>query len=151
LSIRACGRADLDAVCQIELKCFGDGHALPRIALTQYFDLFESAFALAEVSSEVVGFAVGGIAFGEGPRAGWLLDAAVLPNFQGRGVGQAICRYALDRLASAGIQKVRATVAPDNERSLSLLRRLGFAELGIVAGYFGPGQPRLLVEWRRGK
>ena len=135
-------------MCRIEQTCYGSAHALQRLALTQYFDLCGPAFALAELSSEVVAFAVGGIALGNDPRVGWLLDAAVLPGFQGRGVGQAVCRHVLDRLVSFGIRTVRATVAPDNERSFNLLGRLGFCVFDDIAEYFGPGKRRLLMEWR---
>lgn len=149
LSIRGCRQADLDDVCRIEQTCYGSAHALQRIALTQYYDLCGPAFALAEISSEVVGFVVGGIAVDNDCRIGWLLDAAVLPTFQGRGVGQALCRHMLDRLVNLGIPTVRATVAPSNEHSLKLLRKLEFCVLDDIAEYFGPGQRRLLMEWRR--
>lgn len=150
LSIRGCHRADLDVVCGIEQVCYG-AHALERIALTQYFDLYEPAFALAETSSEIVGFAVGGIALGSDCSIGWLLDVAVLPSFQGIGVGQAVCRRVLDRLTGFGIRTVRATVAPGNQPSLKLLGKLGFRALGDIAGYFGPGQSRLLMERQCGE
>jgi ribosomal protein S18 acetylase RimI-like enzyme len=147
LELRDCRRSDLEGVCKIEQICYGSEHALPRIALTQYFDLFEPAFTLAEASSELVGFAVGGIALHTDFCQGWLLDIAVLPNFQGQGVGEAVCRRVLDQLTSLGIRSVHATVAPDNRRSLKLLTRLGFQKSGDVAEYFGPGERRLLMEW----
>jgi len=148
-SIRGCRPADLDEVCRIEQTCYGSAHALQRIALTQYFDLCGPAFALAEISSQVVGFAVGGIAVDNDCRIGWLLDVAVLPSFQGRGVGQAVCRYVRERLVNLGIRTVRATIAPGNEQSLKLLGNLEFSVLDDIAEYFGPGQRRLLMEWRR--
>jgi ribosomal protein S18 acetylase RimI-like enzyme len=147
LALRDCRRSDLDSVCKIEQICYGREHALPQIALTQYFDLFEPAFTLAELSSELVGFAVGGIALHKDFCQGWLLDIAVLPNFRGQGVGEAVCRRVLDRLTSFGIRSVHATVAPDNRRSFNLLTRLGFQKSGDVAEYFGPRERRLLMEW----
>jgi len=147
LAIRDCHRADLDRVCQIEQTCFGSEHSLHRIALTQYFDLCEPAFAIAEVSSGLVGFAVGGMALHQECRDGWLLDVAVLPDFQGHGVGRAVCQRVLDRLASFGIRRVLATVAPDNQRSFKLLTKLGFHKNSDIADYFGPGERRLLMEW----
>jgi len=148
LSIRDCRFADLDDVCLIEQTCYGSAQALQRVALTQYFDLYGPTFALAEVSSETVGFGVGGIALGNECRIGWLLDVAVLPNFQGHGVGQAVCRHLLDSLVKFGIRTVRATVAPDNERSVRLLRRLEFFVRDDIDEYFGLRQRRLLMEWR---
>ncbi|MEO3959667.1 hypothetical protein [Chromobacterium piscinae] len=32
----------------------------------------------------------------------------------------------------------------------ALYRKLGFAEIGAEADYFGPGEARLLLEWQPG-
>jgi ribosomal protein S18 acetylase RimI-like enzyme len=150
LSIRGCRPADLDRVCRIERTCHGSDNALRRIALTQYLELYGPAFALAELSSRIIGFAVGGVALSNDFRIGWLLDAAVQPDFQGHSVGQVICRHVLDRLLEYGVRTVRATVAPTNGPSLKLLQKLEFSMHDDIADYFGPGQRRLLMErqWR---
>ncbi len=145
-SIRACRRDDLDAVCDIEKACYGDD-ALDRIALTQYLDLFAPGFLVAEHAEEVAGFVIAGATFADAPRLGWILDVAVRPSHQGRGIAPAMCRRAMDELERCEIRTVRATVAPQNERSLRTFARLGFHVVEAVEDYFGPNEKRLVVEW----
>jgi ribosomal-protein-alanine N-acetyltransferase len=145
--IRDCIAADLDWICQIELKCHGVDGAITRVGMTQYFDLFASLFIVAEMESAVVGFAVGGIVASTEKRHGWLLDIAVLPHLQGKGIGFEMCKQVVDRLVKFGYGQIRATVAPDNAQSLKLLNRLGFVEVEDVANYFGRNQRRLVMDW----
>ncbi len=143
--IRECRRSDLDAVMDIETRCFGVDGALPRIALTQYFDLCGPAFAVGESGSRVVAFAFGGTVTGGSRELGWLLDIAVLPEFQGQSVGPAICGYVVRTLFRFGVQSICATVSPDNERSLKMLTKIGFVRVAEVPDYFGLGRPRLIL------
>lgn len=146
--IRDCRRGDLEPVCRIERDCHGISQALSRVALTQYFDLYAPAFVLAEASSEPVGFAIGGTSLDNDCRVGWILDVAVLPQFQGQGVGHALCQFVLERLAGFGVRTIYATVSPNNERSIKLLRKLGFLDVDEAPDYFGPGEARLVMERR---
>jgi len=91
LQIRECHHADLDVVAQIENTCYGNTNALSSVSLTQYLDLFSSTFLVAEFSNTVVGFTIGGVAYSTNWERGWLLDVAVLPNFQGYRIGSRLC------------------------------------------------------------
>ncbi|MEN3612664.1 GNAT family N-acetyltransferase [Plantactinospora sp. ZYX-F-223] len=65
--------------------------------------------------------------------ASFMVDA----DARGRGVGTALCRYALDwakRRGYAGMQF--NAVAESNERAVALYRRHGFAVVGTVPGAF---------------
>lgn len=145
-AIRDCRRGDLEAVYGIEKACYGDD-ALDRIALTQYLDLFAQVYLVAEQAEEIVGFVIAGATLGDAPRLGWILDVAVRPSHQGRGIAPAMCRRAMDELERREIRTVRATVAPQNERSLRTFARLGFHVVEAVEDYFGPDEKRLVVEW----
>jgi ribosomal-protein-alanine N-acetyltransferase len=146
LRIRECHYADLDSVAQIEDACYGVTNALSRMSLTQYLDLLGSTFVVSELSNTVVGFAVGGVAYSVDLELGWLLDVAVLPGFQGHRIGPKLCEHVLVALSKFGVQRIHATVAPENERSLRMLRSLEFYIIDDVTDYFGRGQRRLLME-----
>lgn len=152
LDVRRCNRRDLSSVEAIERACFGIAGALPRVSLTQYFDLCEEAFLVGEIESQVVAFAIGGIATGRHGQIGWILDVAVFPGHQRKGIGLVLCERVCESLRSVGALRVRATVAPDNLASQGMLSRLGFAIVDEMADYFGPGEARLVVEraWRGG-
>jgi ribosomal protein S18 acetylase RimI-like enzyme len=143
--IRRCLRSDLQAVRAIEEACYGVADALPLIALTQYLELCGAGFVVCECESRLAGFAIAGTALEDG-ELGWILNVAVASGFQGRRIGPALCERLLGVLGRKGVNRVRATVAPDNARSLKMLRELGFAAIDDLPDYFGSGQSRLLME-----
>ena len=146
--IRDCERGDLDTICRIEKICHGSVEALGRIAFTQYFDLFASAFVLAEAASQVIGFAVGGMVLGPQVRVAWLLDVATIPAFEGHGVGHIMSQCVIDKLIREGSERIQATVSPQNDRSSRMLTKLGFRIIDDIPDYFGCDQRRFLVELR---
>jgi ribosomal protein S18 acetylase RimI-like enzyme len=148
ICVRECLASDLLAVHEIEKACFGVTNALPLIALTQYRDLCGPGFVIGEASSKVAGYAAGGIALGAGMDLAWILGVAVSPDFQGHRVGAMLCGNVLAALRRVGVQRVRATVAPDNARSLKMFGQLGFSVIEDSPDYFGPGQRRLVMERR---
>lgn len=147
MRIRECRASDLPAVRAIEEACYGLAEALPLIALKQYQELCGEGFIVCDSESGLAGFAIGGIALEDRER-GWILNVSVLPDFQKRGIGQALCENLLSTLDRNGMKTVRATVSPDNSRSLKMLGRFGFEVIDDLADYFGPGQRRLLIERR---
>ncbi len=140
---RLCLESDVGRVAQIEEECFGSSFALSRLALTQYLHLFRSAFHVAQALDDVVGFAIGGVTMTD--RAGWLLDLAIMPDMQGKGIGRRLATGVIVSLEGMGIQRILATVSPQNVRSLGLLESLGFRPVEDVADYFGPGERRLVL------
>ena len=146
VKIRECRPADLDVVTQIEETCFGVAHAIPRICLTQYYDLLGPTFVVSELSNAAVGFALGGVAYSVDPKLGWLLDVAVLPDYQGYHIGPKLCERVFQELSKFDVRRIHATVEPENERSIRMLRSLEFHMLDDVADYFGLGQRRLVME-----
>jgi ribosomal protein S18 acetylase RimI-like enzyme len=58
-----------------------------------------------------------------------VLDVAVLPEHQGRGLGGAVLRYVIERASRAG-KAVTLQVARMNVRALEFYRRLGFTATG---------------------
>ena len=84
---------------------------------------------LAVVDGQVVGH--GG--FHAAPDEDGLVEVgySVDPRHRRRGHATAILRALLDRAAGdAQVRRVRASVSPDNEASLALVRRFGFSQVG---------------------
>jgi|SRR5579863_3095622 len=145
MHIRPCLRSDLRAVRAIEEASYGAADAFPLIALTQFLDLCGAGFVVCELESRLAGFAIAGTAL-EDRELGWILNVAVASGFQGRRIGPALCENLLSFLRRQGVKRVRATVAPDNGRSLKMLQGQGFVIVDDLPDYFGPGQSRLLME-----
>jgi ribosomal protein S18 acetylase RimI-like enzyme len=69
----------------------------------------------------------------------------VASDARGRGVGTALCRFALDWAAAAGYAGMQFNaVAESNASAVDLYRRLGFTVIGTVPGAFAhPAQGRV--------
>jgi ribosomal protein S18 acetylase RimI-like enzyme len=64
------------------------------------------------------------------PMGGHLARLAVLPELQGRGIGYALARDALDQFERRGALRVTVNTQEENLYSLSLYARLGFRMTG---------------------
>lgn len=69
-----------------------------------------------------------------------IIDQAIVPDLRGRGVGASIMKSLMDEAAQSGIP-VRLKVASDNDPSMRLYLRLGFAVIDRTEMY-------LEMEWR---
>ena len=136
-------RSDLATIAEIERSCFPHD-ALPMIAFVQYFDLFGATFLVEEREGAIDGFVIAGAAASAAHEA-WILDVAVAPDARGRGTASRLIEAALQKLSAARARVVRATIAPENDRSLALFTRAGFEIERTVDDYFGPGERRHVV------
>lgn len=144
MNVRFATRGDLTALLAIERDCFGHD-AMPVYSFVQYLELFPSTTLVAEGAEggPPAGFVIAGAS--EDPDTAWILDVAVSPAMQGRGVARRLLETVLETLRARGAGRVRATVAPSNSASLALFRGAGFSVESAVNDYFGPGQPRLVL------
>ena len=60
------------------------------------------------------------------------LAIGILPEYRGRGLGQALMTRALTAARQAGVLRVELQVRADNARAIALYRRLGFRREGIL-------------------
>jgi RimJ/RimL family protein N-acetyltransferase len=68
------------------------------------------------------------------------------PAARGRGVmGRALGLVVAWAFAELRLARVQAFASPDNDRSLRLLERLGFAREGVLRSYRGPGEDRIAL------
>jgi len=88
--------------------------------------------------SKPLGFALSRLAADEAE----VLTVAVLPKARGGGVGTALMRTHLSRLAAAGVRRLFLEVADDNTAALSLYQAFGFEAVGRRPGYYARGAAR---------
>ncbi|MBP1927568.1 ribosomal protein S18 acetylase RimI-like enzyme [Methanolinea mesophila] len=130
-------------VCGLELRGEECGYAA-AVFVRQMEELTPSAFFIATAADEVIGFAVGAMS-GTGNHDSWVLRLRVLPPYQRKGIGTALMHRLLRALASEGAGRVFLSVSPLNTSALALYIKLGFLVTGERAGYFGPGEDRLIL------
>jgi len=79
-----------------------------------------------------------------------LLNVAVHPERRGLGYGRTIVTAIVDEARALGVRVVFLEVRAGNVVARRLYRQLGFRDLGIRRGYYGPGQDAIVMELRLG-
>ena len=146
--MRAMRREDLTAVLEIERRSFAQPWSQP---------FFEKELATP--------FARLTVAVEEGPRrdtvvgytCSWrvtdevhLLNIAVHPERRGSGLGRALLGSLVERARAERARVVFLEVRAGNVVARRLYRQVGFRDLGIRRGYYGPGQDAVVMELRLG-
>ena len=88
--------------------------------------------AVDPVSDELRGFALSRLAADEAE----ILTIAVHYSLRGRGVGRALLKNNMSRLAAAGAEKLFLEVERENAAALALYAKFGFREVGQRRGYY---------------
>ena len=66
-------------------------------------------------------------------RRGWLYHLAVLPEYQGRGLGRWLVAEAEARLRTLGCCRLNLHVSPNNTKVLGFYQRLGFRKYEAIS------------------
>lgn len=148
MQIRACRFDDLPRIQALDALSFGTHHIFPDFVLRQYLDLAGPCFLLAEGDGQLLGYVLGAPSAAGDEPTGWMLSAATAPNVRGQGVAKLLGQEVLNEFRRRGIRRVLATVSPDNLPSQRAQQALGFRVFSREADYLGPGEDRLVMEWR---
>ncbi|MFN8543078.1 MAG: ribosomal protein S18-alanine N-acetyltransferase [Candidatus Binatia bacterium] len=77
-----------------------------------------------------------------------LLNVAVHPAARGQGLGRMLVDAVVDEGRSARARVVFLEVRAGNVAARRLYRHMGFLEIGVRRGYYGPGQDAIVMELR---
>lgn len=143
--IRRADAGDLPALELLEADAFGS-LGYNWVAFRQLLDLSAPFFFVAE-TDRVLGYIVG--ARSHDPAMAWLLSVGVRPEARGRGIATQLAETVIDALLAVGVTELRGTVAPENEASRRIWRRLGFTEERVEPDYFGDRNDRIILSWVR--
>ena len=138
------GPADLAALRELEHAVFG-AESYPSCFLRQAMALWPDWVLIARPAAGAapVGYMVA--AKSAHPGEGWILSAATLPAWRGRGIGRVLLERLLATMDAAGLTEIRLTVHPANAVACRLYERAGFVHEARDEAYFGPDQPRLIL------
>ena len=140
IEFRSATAADLDALVAIEAACFHD----PWSA-----DMLESEMAMPNsfyVVMEEDGVVVGYYAYMHILDEVHILNVAVLPRYQGRGLGNRMMAHLLADLP-LGTEAVTLEVRVGNAVARHLYEKYGFVSAGIRPGYYMDGEDAVIY-WR---
>ena len=131
---------DLGALRRLEQVCFPKD-AWPLLDLVSVLT-FRGVIRLKAVSEkQMIGFIAGDVRRAEG--VAWISTVAVLPEFQGRGIGGSLMQ-ACEVLIP--VERVRLCVRPSNEVAIRLYEKLGYTRIGEWTKYYTDGESALVME-----
>ena len=139
---------DLEALYRLDALCFEPGIAYTRDDLRRFLRLQSARSSVAEIAGEVAGFALG-----YRPRhgVGHVLTLDVHPRYRRRGLGEALLREVLSRLADDGAKEARLEVDVTNSAAIAFYERLGFRTLRRLENYYAAGRPAFEMGLRGGE
>ncbi|MED3548831.1 ribosomal protein S18-alanine N-acetyltransferase [Cytobacillus praedii] len=133
---------DVDDILKIEHESF----TLPWSKEAFLNELTTNQYALyigLEEDGKVIGYCGVWIVVDEAQ----ITNVAILPEFRGRKLGEALMRQAMEVASERGARTMSLEVRVSNSIAQSLYRKLGFQNGGIRKNYYSDNQEDALVMW----
>jgi ribosomal-protein-alanine N-acetyltransferase len=137
-------RDDLPAVLEIERRAFGQpwSRAFFEKELSTPFAQLTVAIEQSDARAVLVGYSCRWRVTDEVH----LLNVAVHQSRRGSGVGRALVEAVIEEGRATRARTMFLEVRAGNVAARRLYRRLGFRDLGVRRGYYGPGQDAIVME-----
>ena len=125
MTIREMTHRDLPGVASVDVAAFSPLWCYAQDTLALAFDHTIIA-SVAEVDDLIVGYQISTV----NHSGGHLARLAVLPGYQGQGIGYQLLRDELDQFQKRGIHRITVNTQQDNLGSLALYEHTGFKSNG---------------------
>lgn len=142
LSFRYMEDKDLDEIMELEHQCF----TVPWSRDAFYNELHQNKFAsyiVLEEAGRIIGYCGAWLVIDEAH----ITNVAILPDFRGRGLGEAIMQKMIDQCKENQIERMTLEVRESNTVAQSLYRKLGFQDGAIRKNYYSDNQEDAIVMW----
>jgi ribosomal-protein-alanine N-acetyltransferase len=126
----------LDRLNEIEKECFKE-EAFTKSQIAQLLADYNSIGLVAREAGVIVGFIIGMIHVGGNSSSGHILTIDVSPSHRGKGTGELLLREIERIFRQKRVKTVSLEVREDNAVALSLYRKLGYREAGMLKNYYG--------------
>jgi len=122
LLIRLAEVADVPALCAMDSTCF----TTPQLDAPTHFQslLYDPNYKV--FIAEVDGVPIGKAHLDLQPDSARVTDIAVLPSFQGQGIGSSLLAHCINHSLAANQPNLSLNVETNNQKALKIYTRLGF-------------------------
>ena len=149
IHIRRVSLDDLDAVTEVEARCFPAAEAASKASFEQRIKTFPESFFVAEINGEIIGFINGCIInettiwdelFGDTslhvPNGDYqtIFGLDVLPEYQRRGVAAQLMNYIIEAARSEGRKGLILTC---KENLIHYYEKFGYLNKGVSQSVHG--------------
>lgn len=137
LQLRQATNADLNALLQLEHRCFTEDR-LSRRSFRRFLDMPQDRLIVAESKNDGVGELLGYclVLMSAATRMARIYSIAVLPTARGQGIGEQLVKTAEREAAEADRILMRLEVREDNIDAIALYKRLGYRQFGTYRDYY---------------
>lgn len=133
-------QSHIKQVAQIESLCFS--HPWSEESINDSFINPCNRFYISVEENKVVGYIGLSVIIDEG----YILNVAVHPDYQGKGIGKALVKTVDDFAVENNLAFVTLEVRPSNEKAISLYESFGFKKVGERRDYYSnPKENALLL------
>lgn len=142
LSFRDMEEKDLDEIIELEHKCF----TVPWSKDAFVSEISQNRFAkyiILEEEGKIIGYCGAWLVVDEAH----ITNVAILPEFRGRGLGEALMNAMIDICRRKHIERMTLEVRKSNTVAQSLYKKLGFQEGAIRKNYYSDNQEDAIVMW----
>ncbi len=144
---------DLDRFYALDQSCFSPGVAYTRDELATFLShpsafsvLLEDRAVGPALDREILGFAIARTLRTRGKAVFHIITIDVAPTARRRGVGTLLMDWMAAKGRDLHLQALRLEVAVDNLDALGFYERLGFSQVGRIAGYYLGTTDALVLE-----
>lgn len=134
--IRPAARKDLDALYDLDQRCFRPGIAYSKTELRYFLFHLRSVSVVAEDDEAIAGFAIVEFELQQGRHIGHIVTIDVAPEQRRHGIGRLLMDALLDVCRDTKAESLRLEVAVDNDAALAFYKSLGFIEIGRIPGFY---------------
>jgi len=149
-SLRRFQPDDLEKVMRINQVCLPENYS--TYFFMELYERYPETFIVAEVAGETVGYIMCRIESGLPDfgllgitKRGHVISVAVLPEYQRKGIGDALMREAMLRMRQYKVKECYLEVRVSNTPAISLYKKLGFETSRTVRGYYADGEDATIM------
>lgn len=141
MKIRTATKSDIPFIHEIEKTCFNDPWSIDSLSS----DLGSSLMLVYENdNNQIQGYANIKYLIDEGD----LVRIAILPNFQGKGIGKLLLEKMIEESKKLGIKKIFLEVRTSNTRAYNLYIKEKFMQIGKRPNFYtNPREDAFLLEY----
>ena len=139
MHIRPWEEKDIDAIAEMEERCFSDPWKKSDLANVVKYPFYQSF--LAEEGGQVCGYGCLIVLFEDAELA----NIAVSPDVRGKGVGKALMESMHEKAKALGAERMLLEVRVSNASAIGLYEKYGYHRYGIREKYYADGEDAYLM------
>jgi ribosomal-protein-alanine N-acetyltransferase len=141
---------DLEKVTHINQVCLPENYS--TYFFMELYERYPETFIVAEVAGEIIGYIMCRIETGLPDfgllgitKRGHVISIAVLPEYQRKGIGEALMRETMVAMRQYKAKDCYLEVRVSNSQAINMYKKLNFETLRTVHGYYADGEDAAIM------